>query len=300
MNKKLPLLGGSADLASSTKTDLDGGGDFGPGHYADKNVHFGVREHAMAAAVNGMALHKGVIGFGGTFFIFSDYARPSIRIAALASIPSKFVLTHDSIGLGGDGPTHQPVEHLASFRAMPNALTLRPADANEVSWAWKAAIEYDGGPALLILTRQSVPVFERNEANDARLTRKGAYILADSSKDTPDVILIGTGSEVQLAMKAKRKLEEDNIDARVVSMPSWELFAKQDQAYQEKVLPPEVKARISVEAAATFGWERWIGNEGIAVGLDHFGASAPYKKIFRHFHITPERIVDEAKKLVNG
>jgi transketolase len=300
INKKVPsLLGGSADLASSTKTDLDNGGDFGPDDYAAKNVHFGVREHAMAAAVNGMALHKGVISYGGTFFIFTDYARPAIRIAALAGIPSVFVLTHDSIGLGGDGPTHQPVEHLASFRAMPNALVLRPADANEVTWAWKAAIEYKKGPALLILTRQSVPVFERDTVNEASLTQKGAYILADSAKDVPDVILIGTGSEVQLALKARQKLEEEDIDARVVSMPSWKLFAEQGQAYREKVLPSSVKARISVEAAATLGWERWIGADGIAVGLDHFGASAPYKKIFKHFHITPERIVAEAVKLLS-
>ncbi|HYW35989.1 MAG TPA: transketolase [Balneolaceae bacterium] len=299
IHKQLPsLIGGSADLAGSTKTILDGTGDFGPDDYVSKNMHFGVREHGMAAAVNGMALHKGVIPYGATFFVFSDYARPSIRIAALSEIPSIFVLTHDSIGLGGDGPTHQPVEHLASFRAMPNALTLRPADANEVSWAWKAAVEYQNGPSLIILTRQNVPIFDRNEVADASLTQKGAYILADSAKETPDVILIGTGSEVQLALEAQRKLEADGVHARVVSMPSWELFAEQDQAYQDEVLPPSVKARVSIEAAATLGWERWIGSEGTAIGVDKFGASAPFKKIYENYGITTDRVIEEANKLL--
>ncbi|MCW9707330.1 transketolase [Fodinibius salsisoli] len=292
------LVGGSADLTGSNKTWMDDKGIFGESNYAGRNIHFGVREHAMGAALNGMALHKGVIPFGGTFLIFSDYCRPAIRIAALSHIPSIFVFTHDSIGLGGDGPTHQPIEHLASLRAMPNALVLRPADANEVAWAWKAAVEYTDGPALLALTRQSVPTFERNEENAASNTSKGAYILADSDKEQPDAILLGTGSEVHLAMKAKRELSEQGIDARVVSMPSWELFRAQDEAYKQKVLPKEVTARVSVEAAATFGWKEWVGDAGVAIGVDRFGASAPYKKIFEKYDLTVDRIVKEAEQLV--
>src|SRR5699024_2623921 len=257
--KHIPsLIGGSADLTGSNKTWLDEEGIFSPEDYSGKNIHFGVREHGMGAALNGMALHKGVIPYGGTFFVFSDYCRPAIRIAALSNIPSIFVFTHDSIGLGEDGPTHQPIEHLASVRAMPNTMVLRPADANETAWAWKAALEHTDGPTLLILTRQGLPVLEQDENAGAEQATKGAYIIADSSGDTPDLILIGTGSEVQLALKAQKQLREQSIDARVVSMPSWELFAQQDEAYQEKVLPASVTARISVEAAATFGWERWI------------------------------------------
>ncbi|HET6527549.1 MAG TPA: transketolase C-terminal domain-containing protein, partial [Balneolaceae bacterium] len=194
--------------------------------------------------------------------------------------------------------THQPIEHLASLRAMPNALVLRPADANEVAWCWKAAVEYTGGPSLLSLTRQNVPTFKRDENNAASNTVKGAYILADSTKDQPDIILMGTGSEVQIAMEAKRKLAEKDIDARVVSMPSWELFRKQDAAYKQKVLPKEVTARISIEAATTFGWSEWVGSEGFAIGLDHFGASAPYQEIYEKFGLTSERMVEEAVKLI--
>lgn len=292
------LMGGSADLTGSNKTWMDDSGIFSAENYTGQNVHFGVREHAMGAALNGMALHKGVIPFGGTFLIFSDYCRPAIRIAALSEIPSIFVFTHDSIGLGEDGPTHQPIEHLASLRAMPNALVLRPGDANEVAWAWKAALDHTEGPSLLALTRQSIPTFERSDSNKASLTTKGAYILADSDKDRPDVILMGTGSEVQLAMQAKKKLAEENIDARVVSMPSWELFRQQDEAYKQSVLPKEVTARVSIEAAATFGWSEWIGSEGIAIGVDHFGASAPYKEVFKEFGLTADRMVEEAKKLL--
>jgi transketolase len=292
------LMGGSADLTGSNKTWMDEEGIFGSENYAGRNIHFGVREHAMGAALNGMALHKGVIPFGGTFLIFSDYCRPAIRIAALSHIPSVFVFTHDSIGLGGDGPTHQPVEHLASLRAMPNALVLRPADANEVAWAWKAAIEYTDGPALLALTRQNVPTFARDEENTASNTTKGAYTLADSEKDQPDAILLGTGSEVHLAVEAQSKLKEQGIDARVVSMPSWELFRAQDEAYKQQVLPKEVTARVSIEAAATFGWNEWVGHEGTAIGVDRFGASAPYKQIFEKYDLTVDRIVEEAQNLV--
>jgi transketolase len=296
---KIPqLIGGSADLTGSNKTKMDEADIFSPANFSGRNIHFGVREHAMGAALNGMALHNGLIPFGGTFLIFSDYCRPAIRIAGLSGISSIFVFTHDSIGLGEDGPTHQPIEHLASLRAMPNALVLRPADANEVAWCWKEAIEYTGGPSLLSLTRQNVPTFKRDESNAASNTAKGAYILADSDKDQPDVILMGTGSEVQIAMEAKAKLAAKGIDARVVSMPSWELFRQQDETYKQKVLPKEVTVRISIEAATTFGWSEWVGPEGIAIGLDHFGASAPYQEIYEKFGLTAERMVDEAVKLL--
>jgi len=292
------LIGGSADLTGSNKTWLDDAGIFTSDNYGGKNIHFGVREHAMGAALNGMSLHSGVIPYGGTFLIFSDYCRPAIRIAALSNIPATYVFTHDSIGLGEDGPTHQPIEHLASLRAIPNVQVLRPADANETAWAWKAALEFREGPSLLVLTRQALPVLQRGDKNDASLTMKGAYIISDSQKETPDAILMATGSEVQLALKANQKLKKEQIDARVVSMPSWELFAQQDQAYRDKVLPPEVKARVSVEAAAPFGWERWIGSTGTAIGLDRFGASAPYEEIYEHLGITEQRIVDETKELL--
>src|SRR5699024_3446176 len=232
--------------------------------YGGMNIPFGVRDHAMAAAMNGMTLRKGLIPFGGTFLIFSDYCRPAIRLAALSNISSIFVFTHDSIGLGEDGPTHQPIEHLASLRAMPNTLVLRPADANETAWAWKAAIENEKGPSLLALTRQNIPTFERNDKNSAENTLKGAYIISDAQNEVADAILMATGSEVELAMEAQQKLHEKGIDARVVSMPSWELFAQQSDEYKQKVLPKEITARISIEAGSTFGWERWIGAEGKA------------------------------------
>lgn len=292
------LVGGSADLAGSNNTWLDGEGVFEAKNYGGRNIHFGVREHAMAAALNGMALHKGVIGYGGTFLIFSDYCRPAIRLAALSNIPSIFVFTHDSIGLGEDGPTHQPIEHLASLRAMPNILVLRPADANETAWAWKAALEHTNGPSLLALTRQKLPIFERNENNTASQTLKGAYILADSQGDNPDVILIATGSEVELAMQARLELQQKNIDARVVSMPGWELFDKQDDAYKQRVLPDTVTARISIEAASTFGWARWVGVKGKAIGIDYFGASAPYEELYEHFGLTVEHIIEEASRMI--
>ncbi|MGK7371364.1 MAG: transketolase [Candidatus Halalkalibacterium sp. M3_1C_030] len=292
------MLGGSADLTGSNKTWINDAEIFEADNYSGRNIHFGVREHAMGAALNGMALHKGVIPFGGTFLIFSDYCRPAIRIAALSHIPSIFVLTHDSIGLGEDGPTHQPIEHLASLRAMPNIQVLRPADANEVAWCWKAALEYEDGPSLLALTRQALPTFDRTETNDASLVGKGAYILSDSENEVPDLILMASGSEVQLAMDAQKELASADIDSRVVSMPSWELFEKQDRAYKEQVLPDSVKARISIEAGSTFGWQKWVGKDGKAIGIDHFGASAPYEEIYEHFGLTAERLVNEARKML--
>lgn len=288
------IFGGSADLAGSNKTNLDGESSFSAENYAGRNIHFGVREHGMGAALNGMALHKGVIPYGGTFLIFSDYCRPAIRIAALSHIPSIFVFTHDSIGLGEDGPTHQPIEHLASLRAMPNVLMLRPADANEVAQAWKIAVEHKDGPVLIALTRQSVPTFERDERNAAELAARGAYILADSEKGTPDVILMSTGSEVQYAMEARKRLQASDVDARVVSMPSWELFRQQTKEYRESVLPSKVKARVAIEAGASFGWEQWTGSEGAVIGIDRFGASAPYEEIYDHFGLTVDNLVEKA------
>lgn len=288
------LIGGSADLTGSNKTELTGMGVFRAEDYTGRNIHYGVREHAMGAAMNGMALHGGVIPFGGTFLIFSDYCRPAIRLAALSHIPSIFVFTHDSIGLGEDGPTHQPVEHLASLRAIPNLLLLRPADANETSWAWKAALEHTDGPTVLALTRQGLPVLERDGRNPASLVERGAYIFRDTGSGEPSLILIATGSELHLALEAAEKLSAAGRPTRVVSMPSWELFARQPESYRNKVLPPAVKARISVEAGTTFGWERWIGDGGVAIGIDRFGESAPWKEVYRHLGLTVERIVEEA------
>jgi transketolase len=291
------LIGGSADLRASNNTGLKGKGEFQADSYESQNVNYGVREHGMGAAMNGIALHGGLIPFGGTFLIFSDYCRPAIRIAALSHVPSIYVFTHDSIGLGEDGPTHQPVEHLAALRAIPNLLVIRPADANETARAWKAALENTNGPTVLALTRQALPIFDRSKLSDASGLEKGAYILKDSDGDEPDVILVGTGSEVSLALDAAKKLEADNIHARVVSMPSWELFEQQSENYRESVLPSHITNRISVEAGTTFGWQRWIGQEGVAIGIDRFGYSAPYKDIFEHVGITVQRIVDEAKKM---
>lgn len=290
------LFGGSADLSPSTKTDIDEYGSFVIDSDTGRTIHFGVREHGMGAAVNGMALHSGVIPFGATFFVFTDYMRPAIRIAALMKVPSIFVLTHDSIGLGEDGPTHQPIEHLNSLRAMPNLTILRPGDANEVSYAWKAAIDNANGPTLLVLTRQGMPTYARSEDNAASLVQKGAYIFEDSDKDVPDAILIGTGSELHLAVQAKAQLKDNGVDARVVSMPSWELFNKQSDDYKQSVLPSSVKNRVSVEAGSTFGWERWVGDQGTAIGVDSFGESGPYEELYEHFGITVEAIVKAASE----
>ncbi|MEX2362860.1 MAG: transketolase, partial [Balneolaceae bacterium] len=285
------LFGGSADLGGSTKTDIEGHGSYIVDKPTGRTIHYGVREHGMAAAVNGMALHTGLIPFGATFFVFTDYMRPAIRLAALMKVPSIFVLTHDSIGLGEDGPTHQPVEHLASLRAMSGLTIIRPGDANETAHAWKAAIHNTKGPTLLILTRQNMPTYARSEKNSASLVEKGAYVFADSDKQTPDAILIGTGSELQLAVEAKSKLKEKGMDVRVISMPSWELFARQSDEYKEKVLPKTVTNRVSIEAGSTFGWERYVGTEGTAIGIDTFGESGPYEELYEHFGITSEAVV---------
>lgn len=292
------LIGGSADLTGSNKTDLKTSSSFQAGSYAERNIHYGVREHAMGAAMNGMSLHGGLIPFGGTFLIFSDYCRPAIRIAALSGVPAVYVFTHDSIGLGEDGPTHQPIEHLASLRAMPNVLVLRPADANETAWAWKAALEKSDGPSLLVLTRQALPTFDRPGYAPASLTEKGAYTLQDAKGGEPELILMATGSEVSLVMLAAEKLEAKGVAVRVVSMPSWELFAAQSAEYRESVLPTRVTARISVEAASTFGWERWTGRDGVSLGIDRFGESAPYKQLYEMAGLTTDHILETASKLL--
>ena len=292
------LLSGSADLTGSNGTYLSDEGDLSAGHFTGRNVHYGVREHAMAAAINGMNLHGGVIPYGGTFLVFADYNKPSIRIAALCEIPSLFVFTHDSIGLGEDGPTHQPIEQLASLRATPNVMVWRPADANEVSWCWKAALEHRSGPSMLALTRQNLPTLDRSRLGDARGTERGAYILKKERGAVPDVILMATGSEVHVALMAAEALQEEGIDARLVSMPCLERFAAQGVAYREEVLPSAVTKRISVEAGTTFGWHRWVGSEGYALGIDGFGMSAPYEQVYEKLGLTSAKVIEMAKRLV--
>jgi transketolase len=294
------LIGGSADLATSNKTTLkfDGAGDFQPGQYAGRNLHFGVREHVMGASVNGLVV-SGIRAFGATFFNFSDYMRASIRLSALMEIPSIFIFTHDSIGLGEDGPTHQPIEQLASLRAMPNLVVLRPGDANEVVEAWKIIAQLQHQPVALVLTRQNIPTFDRTKFGAASGTAKGAYILADAPGGKPDVILMGTGSEVSLCVEAYEKLKAEGIAARVVSMPSWDIFEQQDAAYKESVLPSSVTARVSVEMASTFGWERYVGMKGRKVGMHRFGASAPLKDLLKFFGFTVDVVVAEAHKAMS-
>lgn len=295
--KEVPFfMGGSADLAGSNDTLIENGGSFGASNYAGRIFHFGVREHGMAAEVNGMTLHGGMISFGATFLMFNDYMRPAYRLAHLMGIPSIFIFTHDSIGQGEDGPTHQPVATLAAMRAIPNGCVLRPADANETSYAWLIALQRKNAPTALVLSRQAVPTFDRTKTNPASGTLKGAYILSEAKGGNPQVILIGTGSEVQLAMKAQELLEKEGIAARVVSAPSLEIFAAQDKAYQNEVLPPAVKARVAVEAASSFGWHRWVGDHGTFVTLDRFGASAPGNVALKNLGFTPEHVVAAAKE----
>jgi len=292
------LLGGSADLAPSNNTYLAGLGDFQAGKRTGRNLRYGVREHAMGGILNGLAVHGGVIPYGGTFFIFSDYMRPAIRLAALSRIPVTYVFTHDSIGLGEDGPTHQPVEHLASLRAMPNLMVIRPSDANETALAWRVALEHKEGPTALVLTRQNLTVLDRTVLGAAEGLLRGGYVVSDPPTGAADVILIGTGSEVEIALEASATLAAQGVAARVVALPCWELFAAQDEAYKASVLPPEIKARVSVEAGSTFGWERYIGDQGVAVGIDHFGASAPASVLYREFGITAENVANRALGLV--
>jgi len=291
------LIGGSADLAPSNKTTLKGLGDLGLGRPDGRNIHFGVREHTMAAMVNGLALHGGIIPYGGTFLVFSDYMRPALRLAALMGAPSIFVFTHDSIGVGEDGPTHQPIEHVASLRAIPEFTVLRPADANETAAAWRLAVE-NRRPTALILTRQNVPILDPRRLQIAEGVGRGAYILADT-EGQPDLILIATGSEVHLTLSAGEKLAEEGLSARVVSMPSWELFTSMPQDYRDSVLPPQVKARLAVEAGVSLGWRRWIGPEGDVISVDRFGVSAPGSEVMARYGFTVDHVVQRAKALLD-
>jgi transketolase len=313
------LIGGSGDLDPSTRTALKGHGDFesplfkppegapptqglagGPTGYAGRNIHFGIREHAMAGIATGMALHGGVLPFAATFFTFSDYMRPSIRLAALSKAHVIYVWTHDSIGLGEDGPTHQPVEQLASLRALPDLTLLRPADANETVEAWKIAVAHTSGPVGLVLTRQKLPTLDRSTLAPASGVAKGAYVLSDCAAGSPTVILIATGSEVSVALEAHNQLTREGIASRVVSMPSWDLFQSQPQSYRDTVLPPGVKARVSIEAGSTLGWERYVGLDGAIIGLNRFGGSAPGEIVMRELGFTPEHVVKAAKSLIRG
>ncbi len=296
---KIPeLIGGSADLAPSTKTWIDDIPAFEPETPNGRNFHFGVREHAMGAAVNGMAVHGGVIPFGATFLAFADYMREPIRLSALSHYPSIWVFTHDSIGVGEDGPTHQPVEHLATLRAIPGMTVIRPADANETAVAWKVAVERRHGPTLLALTRQNVPTLDRSLFASADGLEHGAYVLADLGDSEPELILMASGSEVSLIIEAGLRLSAEAVSVRLVSFPSWELFAAQEKEYRESVFPAKKKARLAVEAGVSMGWERWVGEMGAILGIDRFGASAPSEVVYREYGLTIGNIVNHALQLV--
>ncbi len=295
---KIPwLIGGSADLAPSTNTLLkfEDVGDFDANNYGGRNMHFGIREHAMAATLNGMAL-SGLRPYGATFFVFSDYLRPSMRLSALMGLPAIYVFTHDSIGVGEDGPTHQPVEQLAAARAIPGITVIRPCDANEAAHAWKAALAQRNRPTALILTRQNLPTLDRTQCSSAESVSQGGYVLADAKNGKPEILLLASGSEVSLALEAYQQLTADGIQARVVSMPSFELFEEQSQEYRDQVLPPQVTARVAVEAGIRQGWDRYLGSTGAFVGMDSFGVSAPFSKIYQEFGFTTENVVAQAKQ----
>jgi transketolase len=291
------MIGGSADLAPSNNTYVKSMGEFQAKNYGGRYMRYGVREHAMGAIMNGMAITDGIIPYGGTFFVFSDYLRPAIRLACIMGIRPIYVFTHDSIGVGEDGPTHEPVEQLAALRCIPNMVSIRPADANETVAAWKFAIEYKNGPVALLLTRQKLPTLDRLKYSTADNLVKGAYILIENSS-TPDLILIGTGSEVQLSLGAYDKLIQEGRKVRVVSMPSWELFERQSKEYRNFVLPPNIKKRIAVEALITMGWEKYVGDNGIIISMNSFGTSAPVNEIFKHFGFTVENVLAKAKEIL--
>ncbi len=296
--ERLPsLIGGSADLAPSNNTIIDTSHDFQKERYDGRNIRFGVREHGMGGILSGIALHQGLLPYGGTFLTFADYMRPSIRLASLMELPVTYLFTHDSIGLGEDGPTHQPIEHLASLRAIPGLTVIRPADATETAEAWRQAINQKNGPVALILSRQKLPVIDRDRYTPAEGLRKGAYILEDT-ENIPDVILIATGSEVHIALEAKEQLSENNVSARVVSMPSWELFEATSQEYKDSVLPPEVTRRIAIEAAVPMGWERYAGTGNPVIGINGYGASAPGETVMKKYGFTTANIVEKALQLV--
>ena len=297
--KNLPILiGGSADLAGSNKTTIKGTGDFKPGEYEGRNIWFGVREFAMGAAMNGIALHGGVKVFGGTFFVFSDYLRPAIRLAALMGLPVTYVFTHDSIAVGEDGPTHEPIEQLAALRAMPNLSVIRPADGNETAAAWKLAVESTNKPTALVLTRQNLPTLKGTDQNAYEGVSKGAYVVSPANKETPDALLLATGSEVSLAVEAQKVLASEGVHVSVVSMPSWDRFEEQSQEYKESVLPKSVKKRLGIEMGASFGWHKYVGDEGAVLAIDKFGASAPGEKVMEEYGFNVNNVVSLVKSLL--
>jgi transketolase len=297
--KSIPeLIGGSADLAPSNKTWIDGSPSFQPDSYQGRNFNFGVREHAMGAVVNGMAVHGGVIPYGGTFLVFSDYMRPAIRLSALSGYPSIWVFTHDSIGLGEDGPTHQPVEQLTALRTIPKLIVIRPADANEVSEAWRLAISKRDGPTALALTRQNLPTLDREVFSSASGLQRGAYVLADLGEGLPGLILMASGSEVSLIIEAGKRLAAEGVNVRLISFPSWELFAAQDQEYKDSVLMPNVQARLSIEAGISQGWDRWVGDRGTIISIERYGASAPYETVYEKLGLSVENVIAHAKGIL--
>jgi transketolase len=297
IGKKIPeLMGGSADLASSTNTIIKGEPSFSAENYAGRNFHFGIREHGMGSIMNGMSLFGGIIPYGATFLIFSDYMRPPVRLASIMERHVIYVYTHDSIGLGEDGPTHQPIEQLSALRAIPHFTLIRPADASETAEAWRAALKHKKGPVALVLTRQKLPFIDRSKYASASGVARGAYVLADSPGGAPQVVMMSTGSEVSLILDAQKKLEAAGIRTRTVSMPSQEIFASQDQAYRDSVLPKGIK-RVAIEAAHPMSWYRWVGDDGAIIGIERFGASAPAPVIYEHLGITADRVVEAAKKL---
>jgi transketolase len=296
---ELPMLvGGSADLRSSNNTFLQGYAEFSAENRDGRNLNFGVREHGMGSIMNGIVLTRPLIPYGGTFLVFYDYMRPPVRLAAMMGLQTIYVYTHDSVGLGEDGPTHQPIEHLAGLRAVPNLTLIRPADANETAVAWRVALENRHGPTALALTRQKLPVFDRTKFGSAEGVARGAYVLSDPQDGKIEVILMGTGSEVSVIVEAQALLVAEGINARVVSMPSWELFEKQPAEYRESVLPPAIKARLAIEAASPLGWSRYVGDKGEVIALDHFGASAPYQVIMEKFGFTPANVVAKVRAML--
>jgi transketolase len=291
------LVGGSADLGGSTGTTLKQGGTFGPAS-TGRTFHWGVREHGMAACLNGIAAHGGLRAFGSTFLVFSDYMKPAVRLAAIMRLPVIYIGTHDSIGVGEDGPTHQPVEHLAMLRAIPNLVVLRPADATETIESWRTAIARLEGPTMLVLSRQKLPVLDRAALGKVEGVRRGAYVLLDPPGGAPQAILIATGSEVHVALAAARLLQADRVRVRVVSMPSWELFAAQPEAYRHEVLPPAIRVRLGIEAASPFGWRQWLTDDGAMLAMEGFGASAPGDRLYQEFKFTPERAAEIVRGLL--
>jgi len=294
------LIGGSADLTPSNKTDIKGEEAFSRENRAGRYIHFGVREHAMGGLLNGIALYGGLIPYGGTFLIFSDYMKPAIRLAALMGQRVIYVFTHDSVGLGEDGPTHQPVEQLAGLRAIPNLTVIRPGDANETAYAWLASVQRTTGPTALALSRQEIPTLDRTKFAPAQGTLRGAYVLADLGSGSPEVILMASGTELSIIVEAGAKLEAEGRSVRLVSFPSWELFKEQTEQYRQDVLPPDIQARVALEAASPMGWERWVGDGGAIIGIDRFGASAPYEEIYRNLGLTAEHVAEQAERLLAG